>query len=65
MSKEHQKYLTRREVLARFSISNTTLYRWLQDDALNFPKSISVGPRCVRWELAELEQWEAERKNAA
>ena len=62
MKTQPSKYLTRKEVLTRYGIGNTTLYRWIQDDSVRFPVPVQLGPRCVRWKLSELERWEAERE---
>ncbi|AMO57528.1 hypothetical protein GZ77_14835 [Endozoicomonas montiporae] len=59
-----QTYLTRKEVLTRYGIGNTTLYRWMNDEDIQFPKSYSMGIRCARWKITELEEWEQQRKAA-
>ncbi|WP_062265277.1 helix-turn-helix transcriptional regulator [Endozoicomonas arenosclerae] len=65
MTAQAQTYLTRQQVLTRYGIGNTTLYRWMNDDTVSFPKSVQMGPRCVRWELSTLEAWEEQRKSEA
>ncbi|WP_263081280.1 AlpA family phage regulatory protein [Endozoicomonas sp. Mp262] len=55
------KYLTRQQVLARYGIGNTTLYRWIGDEQVKFPKQKHLGIRCIRFSESELEAWEAER----
>ena len=57
------QYLTRSQVLSRYSIGNTTLYRWIKDSSVVFPKPMRLGARTVRWSMAKLEKWEAERVN--
>ena len=55
---KNDTYLTRKEVLQRFLIGNTTLYRWIKDG--QFPQPVRFGPRCIRWKLEQLENWEKE-----
>ena len=54
------KYLTCKEVLARYKLYRSTMYRWIKDGL--FPAPIQLGPRCVRWKLADLEKWEIEQE---
>lgn len=54
-------YLTNPQVRKRYQIGNTTLYRWIGDVQINFPKPHQLGSRCVRWLQSELEEWEAQR----
>ena len=65
MNKSRQSYLARKQLLERYSIGNTTLYRWINDPKVAFPKPIQLGSRCVRWALADIEAWEANRKGEA
>ncbi len=60
-STKSTKYLTRQEVLARYRIGNTTLYRWISDKKINFPQQTHLGARCIRFRESDLEAWEAER----
>ncbi|MGI2029113.1 helix-turn-helix transcriptional regulator [Endozoicomonas acroporae] len=55
-------YLSRQQVLNRYGISNTTLYRWIQDEAVGFPQSVQMGPRSVRWKVVDLEAREEKRQ---
>ena len=61
MTTATKKYLSNQKVRARYGIGNTTLYRWINDDEINFPKPKQLGHRCVRWLESELEKWEAQR----
>ncbi|WP_252177481.1 AlpA family phage regulatory protein [Endozoicomonas sp. 4G] len=65
MTQQPQTYLTRQQVLTRYGIGNTTLYRWMQDSEVSFPKPVQMGPRCVRWKMSELEAWEEKRQTEA
>ena len=62
--KSGKEYLTRLELLHRYSVGNTTLYRWMNSDDINFPSPIYLSPRSPRWSKHDLEVWEAKRKEA-
>ena len=54
-------YLTSRQVRARYgNCSDMSLWRWLNDPALNFPQPIKINRRRL-WSLDSLERFEAER----
>lgn len=55
-------FLTSRQVMDRYNISEMTLYRWERDERLNFPKPIRPMRRKLYSEQAIVE-WE--RKRAA
>jgi predicted DNA-binding transcriptional regulator AlpA len=44
-------------------ISDMTLWRWLNDDALNFPKPIKIQKRRY-WRAEEIAAWLEEREAA-
>lgn len=50
------RYLDEGQVCAYLSISRSTIRRWMGDN--RFPTPVQLGPRCVRWKLAEIESWE-------
>lgn len=55
------------QVLARYQVSEMTLYRWLKDARLSFPQPIRINGRRY-WRLADLQAFEvkqATRKEAA
>lgn len=56
---QKKSHFTRKQLLDRYGIGNTTLYRWLE--AGQFPKPIRYGPRCIRWKREDLEAWEAKQ----
>ena len=62
MTHKNCKYLTRAEVLTRYRIGNTTLYRWIHDEEIQFPKPVHLGARCVRFLVSALDQWEEQRR---
>ena len=47
-------------VRARYKISNMTLWRWLENQKLEFPRPISINGRRF-WRLEELLGWEKSR----
>ena len=63
--KIEKKYLSRSELLQRYNIGNTTLYRWLNSKEINFPAATYLSVRTPRWKVSELEAWELERRNAS
>lgn len=51
-------FLTSRQVMDRYGgISQMTLWRWLQDDDLSFPKPLRI-QRYRYWRLADILAWE-------
>jgi predicted DNA-binding transcriptional regulator AlpA len=48
------------KVAERYHVTTMTLWRWQQDEKLNFPKPIRIGPRLYFY-LADLIVWEKER----
>lgn len=53
-------YLPAAAVRTRYGIAKMTIWRWLQNDALGFPKPMRINNRLF-WKLADLEMWEASR----
>lgn len=51
----------------RLEISKATLYRWVKDPKLGFPRQINIGPRVAAWRIADIEEFLArqEGKNDA
>ena len=60
-----KEYLTRSELLKRYNIGNTTLYRWMNSEEINFPPPVYLSPRSPRWAESALKSWEQERKEAS
>src|SRR5690554_6357903 len=64
MSSESRKTLIkRREVLARTTLANSTLYELMR--AGKFPQSVQIGPRSVAWIEEEVDAWIESRIEAA
>ena len=53
-------YLPAAAVRMRYGIAKMTIWRWLQNDALAFPKPSRINNR-LYWKRADLEAWEASR----
>ncbi|ESY03654.1 hypothetical protein X753_21750 [Mesorhizobium sp. LNJC399B00] len=53
-------YLTAPQVLARFQIADMTLWRWLQDEKLGFPRPLVINRRRLFLKAALIE-WERTR----
>lgn len=53
-----ERFLPLREVLARTSLSRSTIYRLVSEGT--FPKSIALGAR-VAWLESEVSAWQDER----
>ena len=49
-------YLNRLDVLDRYGIGSSTLYRWIGSGY--FPKPMRFGSRCIRWKTQDLEAWD-------
>jgi predicted DNA-binding transcriptional regulator AlpA len=57
-------FLPAAKVRERYGVSDMSLWRWLRDSDLAFPKPIYIRGRRF-WRLADLETWEAARQKAA
>jgi len=55
------KYVSDSALAARFAVSRNTVWRWAEKGEL--PKPVKLSPGCTRWNLAEIEAWEAARKS--
>jgi len=51
------EFITAPAVHARYGVSDMTLWRWMKDRELNFPRPVYIG-RFRYWKVAELEVWE-------
>lgn len=57
---QDQTYLPAGQVRARYGVSDMSLWVWLHNEALGFPRPIRINRRRF-WKLDELEGWEATR----
>lgn len=58
---EHITYLTARQVRERYQISAMSLWRWLRDDALGFPKPTVIRNRRY-FEVRALDAWDLRQR---
>lgn len=54
-------YITDTQIARRFGVHRSTPWRWVKSDP-TFPRPVILSPGCTRWKLAEIEAWEARRK---
>ncbi len=57
-------FLPARKTWERYGVSDMTLYRWLRDERMNFPKPVYLG-RFRYWKLKDLESWEMSRARSS
>lgn len=63
--KQNDGYLSSAAVRARYGgRSDMTLWRWLADDELGFPKPIRIQRRRF-WRLSELQEWETRQARSS
>ena len=55
-------FLPAAAVRARYSVHDVTIWRWMRDPRTKFPKPMYANSRHRLWKLADLEAWEALRK---
>jgi predicted DNA-binding transcriptional regulator AlpA len=54
----NDSFLSAPAVRARYNVTSMTIYRWIADPTLEFPRPYYLG-RFRYWRIAELEAWEA------
>jgi predicted DNA-binding transcriptional regulator AlpA len=56
-------YIDAARVKRRYGgVSDMTLFRWLRDEAMAFPRPVYFNDRRRMWRLDELEDWEQARR---
>jgi predicted DNA-binding transcriptional regulator AlpA len=55
-----RQFLTSKQVRARYGVSDMSLWRWLRNEALGFPRPLRINGRRF-WKLVDLEAWEDSR----
>jgi predicted DNA-binding transcriptional regulator AlpA len=53
-------YLAAKQLRARYDVSDMTIWRWLDDEKLSFPRPIYINRRRY-WKLRDIEAWERSR----
>jgi predicted DNA-binding transcriptional regulator AlpA len=54
------KWLTGPQVMAHFSVCDTTLFRWQRDPAVDFPRPMIIRRRRY-WRESDIERWAQHR----
>jgi len=62
--KYQTEFLTGPQVQSRYQKSHVTIWRWVRDTRLKFPKPIQIN-RLNYWRLADLEAWETAQEGRA
>lgn len=52
-------YLKDTDLAKKFGISRASIWRWVKTN--NFPHPIKFSPCCTRWNLEDVEKWQAAR----
>ena len=63
-TKSQTEFVTGPQVQARYQKSHVTIWRWVKDADLNFPKPIQIN-RLNYWRMADLVSWEASQAVAS
>lgn len=61
---DYQVYLPAAAVRSRYGVSDMSLWRWLRDPRLGFPRPMRINGRQF-WKLASLEAWDRSREEEA
>jgi predicted DNA-binding transcriptional regulator AlpA len=61
---DNKVYLPAAAVRSRYSISDMSLWRWLRDPKLGFPRPMRINGRRF-WKLAALEAWDKSHEEEA
>lgn len=59
-----KRYISAADVCARFGVTDMTLWRWLKDETLGFPKPLVIRRRRL-FDLAEIEAFEEHQRATA
>lgn len=60
----NKQYVTSKYVRDRYGVSDMTLWRWLRDPKLNFPKPLTIRRRNL-WVPEELDAFDARQRGEA
>ena len=56
-----RRVLSANEVCAMLGISRPSLYAWVRNPEIGFPKPVALGPNTVRYRVEDVERWFADR----
>lgn len=57
-----KKFVSVKFLQDRYEVSRETIYKYMKE--YGFPKQIKLTPGAARWDLSEVEAWEAQRTAA-
>ena len=61
-----QRYVSRRELRLLFPVSDMTIWRWMGDPAVAFPRPVKLGRNGRNfWWLPAIHEWERNRAGSA
>lgn len=58
-----KRYVSDKDLSRRYSVSRATPWKWAKSGIL--PKPKRIGPNTTRWDLDEIEQFEAKKAGAS
>jgi predicted DNA-binding transcriptional regulator AlpA len=58
-----KRFLSDRQLAKRYGVSRATCWNWVKGG--KFPKPRRLGPNTTRWDLDEIERFEAQQGGAA
>lgn len=59
MNDQPRKFVSAKFLQDRYEVSRETIYKYMKE--YDFPSQIKLTPGAARWNLAEVEAWEARR----
>ncbi|MEE4118307.1 MAG: AlpA family phage regulatory protein [Paracoccaceae bacterium] len=60
MAENTKRYVSDQFLAERYSKTRGTIWNWARGDT-GFPKPVKLGPATTRWDLDEIEAWEARK----
>ena len=59
MTQQPKRFVSVKFLEQRYDVNRATIYKYMNE--YGFPKQIKLTPGAARWDLAEVEAWEANR----
>lgn len=57
-----ERFIKMNELKEMLSVGKSTIWDWIANHDIGFPKPYKVGKRAAWWKLSEIEEWVASRK---
>ena len=54
------KFCKDTDLAERFGVHRITIWRWVREN--HFPRPVHFSKGCTRWNIEEVDKWEAEHK---